>query len=102
MSIAVDQNWAIICLTVVVIVLSAINSIWAYKRTQYNRRVTQGSEKYWQSWKDRSKDIAKRVLKDISDEDLVKELEQRTERAKRLINKRDKREEQEGKETKSG
>jgi len=53
------------------LILTGINTYWAYKRTSYNKRVTEGSEKYWTSWKERQADIARKVIEGMSDEDIV-------------------------------
>lgn len=72
----------IIGITVINIVIGAINTYWAYKRTCYNRDVYHGSQQYWASWKDRSKDVSEKILKEIGTQDLEKELKKRYAREK--------------------
>ena len=64
-------------LTVINIALGILNTYWAYQRTCYNRDTLRGSERYWGSWGKRSKDVAKKVLPEISTDDLRTELEKR-------------------------
>ena len=64
-------------------IITILNFIFALVRTYYNIRVTRGSEKYWASWKERSKDVARKVLKEISTVDLERELKRRTLRKKK-------------------
>ena len=66
----------VIC-TVATAVLTLINSYWAYKRTCYGRDTLKGSTEYWGSWDKRSKDVAEKVLKEISTLELEKELQKR-------------------------
>jgi len=67
----------------ITMIITILNFIFALVRTYYNIRVTRGSEKYWASWKERSKDVARKVLKEISTIDLERELEKRTSREKK-------------------
>jgi len=69
-------------LTFVNVVLVFINTYWAWQRTCYNRDVYYGSKEYWNSWKKRSKDVARMVLKEIDTSDLEKELRRRHEKKK--------------------
>ena len=75
------MDWETTCF--VTLIVSILNFIFALIRTYYNIRVTHGSEKYWASWKERSKDVARKVLKEISTVDLEKELKRRTSRKKK-------------------
>jgi len=68
---------AIIGATIVNVVLTLINTYWAYQRTCYNKQVLYGSRKYWNSWQKRSKDVVRNVLEDMTEKDLEKELERR-------------------------
>lgn len=74
----------------IILVLSAISlgatmlaTYLAWRRTDYSKRNIEGSEKYWASWKERSKDVAESVLKEITTEDLEKELKKRYAKAKK-------------------
>jgi len=68
--------------------ITILNFIFALVRTYYNIRVTRGSEKYWASWKERSKDVARKVLEQISTEDLERELRRRKRKKKKRKTKR--------------
>jgi len=49
------------------------------------------SRQYWNSWKERSKDVARKVLEEISTEDLIAELERREKEKKVVCQKRHRR-----------
>jgi len=72
-------------ITFINLVIGVVNTYWAYERTKYNEKVYKGSEAYWSSWKVRSKDITKKVLKEISSEQLEFELEKRRKKLKQGV-----------------
>ena len=49
----------------ILLILELITLSLAILRTRYNKRVTEGSEKYWTGWTERSKDIAKENMEVI-------------------------------------
>jgi hypothetical protein len=49
------------------------------------------SRQYWNSWKERSKDVARKVLEEISTEDLIAELGRREKEKKVVCQKRHRR-----------
>ena len=72
-----EVSFYILFLTLGNLFLAGVNTYWAYKRTKYNEVVCTGSQKYWASWKARSKDITRKVLKEITSEQLEGELSKR-------------------------
>lgn len=70
-----EGDWFIFLSTI-----TLLNFVFALVRTYYNIRVTRGSEKYWASWKERSKDVARKVLEEISTQELERELKRRRRR----------------------
>lgn len=64
-----------IILLILNLILTIINTYWAYKRTFYTRETLEGSQKYWKSWKLRQADIARKVIEDMSDQEILKLME---------------------------
>lgn len=48
-----------------------------YKSVKLQKQMLEESRQYWNSWKERSKDVARKVLEEISTEDLERELRRR-------------------------
>lgn len=58
-------------------ILTCTTVILTVIRTMIDWKLYKGSDKYWKSWKKRSKNIRKKLLKEMSDEMLEYELEGR-------------------------
>jgi len=62
-----------------------------YKSWKLQEKMLEESRQYWNSWKERSKDVARKVLEEISTEDLIAELERREKEKKVVCQKRHRR-----------
>lgn len=80
--------WVI--LTGINVALACVNTYWAYQRTCYNRDTYEGSVDYWNSWKKRAKNVVRKVLEEMNEEDLISELKKRKRLEKRERSKRTK------------
>lgn len=63
--------------------LAIIRTIYAYKSVKLQEAMLRESRIYWNSWKERSKDVAREVLAQISTEDLERELTKRKKQVKK-------------------
>jgi len=54
-----------------------------YKSLRIQQTMLEESRRYWGSWKERSKDVAEKVLSEISTADLRTELKRRSKRRKK-------------------
>lgn len=63
--------------------LTCVTVVTSVARTIIEWRLLRGSDKYWRSWKSRSKNIRKKLLKELTDEMLKYELKRRAKRKKK-------------------
>lgn len=67
--------------SITAVIISIISLYYALKRTDYNeksleiqKRMLRESRKYWGSWAERAKDVSKRVLEQMTEDELEREL----------------------------
>lgn len=63
------------------IIIAIVALYYALKRTSYaeeslkvQKKMLRESRKYWRSWKERAKDVSRRVLEQMTEEELEREL----------------------------
>jgi len=72
----------VLALLTATFLLAATNIILTVVRTVIDWKLYKGSDNYWKSWKSRSKNIRKKLLKELSDDQLKKELKMRRQKKK--------------------
>lgn len=60
-------------------IFAIVRTYLNYRSVKLQEMMLTESRVYWNSWKERSKDVARKVLEDMSTQDLLKELERREE-----------------------
>jgi len=64
----IDMN----TLWLILFIVSCANFFFSLIRTYYNWRTLSESRQYWNSWKERQTDIARKVIENLSDEEIRK------------------------------
>lgn len=64
-------------------IFAILRTFFNYKSLVIQRKMLEESRRYWASWKERSKDVAEKVLSEISTSELRAELRRRARKKKK-------------------